>query len=295
MLPLSLTQAFGPAGVISHALALEHCSDKVLAGLVRKGDLVRLWRGAYALPDHQTRVETRLRAADLTFGTETVACLHTAAELFGFDTVGDGLTHVLAPADNSRRVGRLIPHRYRVTAPLVTINGRRATHPTETALCVAALQGNSPRALAVLDAAVRSGCVHGPDLLTTAAERLSVNRIRSVRQLIPWVDGRAESPPESWMRWVFLDAGLPAPSPQFWVSTDEGPRRLDLAWPEFKVGAEYDGVAFHTGEALFRDRARLNALIATGWRIVHVTSAMIWHDRPAIVGRVRDLLDAVAA
>jgi very-short-patch-repair endonuclease len=46
-----------------------------------------------------------------------------------------------------------------------------------------------------------------------------------------------------------------------------GRYRLDLAWPESRVAAEYDG-AVHDGRAATRaDRARHNALRAAGWRV----------------------------
>ena len=47
----------------------------------------------------------------------------------------------------------------------------------------------------------------------------------------PLADRRAESPPESWLRWVCHDAGFPPPVPQFWVHcpTVEVPRRPRLA------------------------------------------------------------------
>ena len=69
-------------------------------------------------------------------------------------------------------------------------------------------------------------------------------------------------------------------------------RRLDLAWPEFKIGCEYDGVAFHTGGALYDDRARLNDLTAEGWAMVFATGAMVWTGRAQLVARVLALLEA---
>jgi hypothetical protein len=184
-------------------------------------------------------------------------------------------------------------HRRLITAPLVEIGGRLVTNPYETALCVAALQSSNPRMLAVLDAALRSGHVSDLELLATCADRLSVNRIRQVRPMISWADPRAESPPESWLRWVFLDAGLPPPTPQVWIDTPSGRRRrVDLGWPKYRVGCEYEGVEFHTGAALHKDRQKLNDVTAADWLTFYVTQQMVWHDRARLVGRVDSMLRA---
>ena len=53
-----------------------------------------------------------------------------------------------------------------------------------------------------------------------------------LRELIARVDTRAESARESWTRLAIHDAGLPRPTPQYWVLIDGHPTyRLDLAYP----------------------------------------------------------------
>jgi very-short-patch-repair endonuclease len=66
--------------------------------------------------------------------------------------------------------------------------------------------------------------------------------------------------------------------------------RLDLAWPERKLACEYDGVAFHTGDRLFEDRARLNSLVRLGWTVVHVTAAMVFKGRRLLVQQIAEHL-----
>ncbi|MEI4270374.1 DUF559 domain-containing protein [Klenkia sp. LSe6-5] len=65
--------------------------------------------------------------------------------------------------------------------------------------------------------------------------------------------------------------------------------RVDLAFPRQRVAVEYDG-AWHGEPGQFaRDRRRLNALQAAGWRVLHVTAADL-HRPEALVARVRALL-----
>lgn len=254
---------------------------------IRTGTLVKLWRGAYVLPDRASSIRTRLAAADLTLGSPATACLDTAAALYGFDISGDPRTHVLAPGTSASKRERLVLHRYRVRESLATVAGRSAVDPAETALMVAARAANPQRALAVLDAALRSRAVRSADDLAHAAARAKFNGIRQVRSLVPLADGRAESPPESWLRWICHDAGLPPPIPQFSVRCPDGRwYRLDLAWPALRVGCEYDGVEFHTGSALRRDRMRLNAFSAADWVIVSATGSMVWTGRQQLTDQL---------
>ncbi len=291
-LPAALSQlASSQQGILTTENATAVVSSNTLANIVRSGQLLRLWRGIFVVPGWTDTTEARLRAAELTLGRPVVACLHSAAALHGFDIAGDGAVHVLAPEPWGSRRSGLVLHRRLVTSPLVEVGGRLVTDPRETALCIAALQKQPPRVLAVLDAALRSGTVADAQALVDFADRLSVNRIRKVRPIAPWADGRAESPPESWLRWAILDAGLPPPVPQVTVLTAAGRvRRLDLGWPEYRVGCEFDGVEFHTGEALHRDRVRMNDLTGTDWRSLYITNRMIWHERVPMLARIEALL-----
>jgi hypothetical protein len=72
---------------------------------------------------------------------------------------------------------------------------------------------------------------------------------------------------ESEARLVMIDGGLPPPVLQYEIVDKQGCTwRLDLAWPELRVAAEYDGVDWHNGpDAFLRDRRRAAALLDLGW------------------------------
>jgi len=115
---------------------------------------------------------------------------------------------------------------------------------------------------------------------------------RQAREAVRLVDGRAESPPESRVRVLLAQAGLPA-VPQFTVRDRDGAfvARVDLAYPALRVAVEYDGV-WHADAAQFRrDRRRLNRLVDAGWVVLHVTAADL-RDPTALVDRVRRLLSS---
>ena len=94
------------------------------------------------------------------------------------------------------------------------------------------------------------------------------------------------------------DGKLPRPELQFWVCDPWGiPRfRLDYAWPQFKVGAEYDSDDFHGDEvAVRRDKARLGWLQEMGWLIIPLTVDDVRRYDQAMVARIRGHLAERAA
>jgi very-short-patch-repair endonuclease len=67
--------------------------------------------------------------------------------------------------------------------------------------------------------------------------------------------------------------------------------RVDLAWPEQRVAVEYDGLWHGTPAQFHRDRRRLNALVAAGWTVIHVTSAQL---RTGLEQTIRQIRSALA-
>ena len=76
---------------------------------------------------------TRLRALDLVVGSHIVACLQTAAELYGFNTDQEPTVHVLDPGFRLRSASGLVVHQ-REGAPLQLVSSRRATAPAWSAV-----------------------------------------------------------------------------------------------------------------------------------------------------------------
>ncbi len=73
-------------------------------------------------------------------------------------------------------------------------------------------------------------------------------------------------------RWL-VAAGLPPPVPQLWVVAGGRRFRLDLAYPDRRVGFELDGWDVHARRVAFDgDRERGNELALAGWRIYHFTA-----------------------
>lgn len=116
-----------------------------------------------------------------------------------------------------------------------------------------------------------------------------------MRQVLPLVDGGAESPQETRTRLVLIDAGLPKPETQIVVRDPFGEfvARVDMGYRESKVGIEYDGAQHWTDpNQRQRDIDRQVALAALGWAIVRVSAELMRYREATLVGRVEDAMYA---
>ena len=226
---------------------------------VKSGRLMRIWYGIYAVAPADLR--GRLAALDVFMGGgPAIACLGTAAALYGFDVENTSAIHVLDPGVRMRSTKGLVVHQRR-GAPLQWVSSRLATTPAWTAVEVACRLAR-PRALATLDAALGSTWCKRADLEDAVREQCGRRGIVAVRALLPHADPRAESAMESEARLVMLDHGLPRPELQYVIEGRSGERwRVDFAWPDARVAAEYESVDWHAGRsAMLRDKTRFSGV-----------------------------------
>lgn len=255
-------------GFATTAQLLTHMTRQQLDVQVKSGALKRVWYGVYARDEPD--LSGRLAALDIFMGQHAVACLGTAATLYGFDTENTTAVHVLDPGVRMRPAVGLMVHQ-RTGAPLQRIAGRLATSPAWTAVEVAR-QLRRPRALATLDAALRSKWCTRAELRRAIVEQRGRRGIVAVRQLFPFADERAESAMESEARLVMIDYKLPLPELQYPISGSDGELwRVDFAWPAARLAAEYESVDWHAGrDEMLRDKERWGKIQELGWTIIPV-------------------------
>jgi hypothetical protein len=235
---------------------------------VKNGGLVRVWYGIYAAAEPD--LSGRLSALDLFMGRHAVACMGTAAVLYGFDTENTTAIHVLDPGLRMRPTTGLMVHQ-RTGGRLQRVGSRLATAPGWTAVEVAR-ELPRPRALATLDAALHSMWCTRSDLETAVREQRGRRGIVAVRELLSCADSRAESPMESEARLIMIDYGLPLPELQYPIRGRDGDVwRVDFAWPEARVAAEYESIDHHVGRAeMLRDKKRFAGVQECGWTVIPI-------------------------
>lgn len=276
-------------GYATTAELLQVMSRQQLDRQVKKGRLVPVWHGVYGrtTPD----LIGRLTALDAHLGQRAVACLGTAAALYGFDTEGTDRVHVLDPGVRLRPASGLMVHQ-RGGAPLQQVRGRLATAPAWTAVEVAR-ELRCPRALATLDAALHSGCCTPAELVSAVSEQRGRRGIVTVRALVQLADGRAESAMESEARLVMIDQGLPLPELQYVIHGRAAESwRVDFAWPDHRVAAEYESIEWHAGRAeMLRDKRRFAAIQQLDWTVIPIVVTDVRQYPSQLAGRIADHLE----
>jgi len=249
---------------------------------IRPGAYVRVGETGTAPVDRYAelhrRALARIVAVDAALRTEHVLSHQSAALLWGLPLIGDGSrVHLVQAVPSGRCSPDTLRHRHLLPdSEIAEVDGRRLTSlPRTVADCASVLAPEDGLVLA--DAALRLGLERGEclDLLGARVGHRGVRRAMTVLEL---ADEGAESPGESRLRHLALRAGLPVPRTQVLVETLEGPTWGDLGWPQWRLIAEYDGVAKYTAgstaaAAVLKERRREVAIERAGWRVVRVTAA----------------------
>jgi hypothetical protein len=268
-------------GACTRDQAVAALGEHGMRAALRAGLLCRLWRGVFVPVDRLLDPRTRAAAALLLVGEEAVLSGLTAAYLLGCDAaVSCKDVHLTVPY--SRRVHKrpgIVSHNDRFSAEdVVELAGLRVL---ALDLVIAELLCTGPRwsAVACADQAL-AGCALGQrsDFCDAVRERLrqrdNPKGVRGAHALVALVTAKAESPPESWLRLIVVDAGFPVPVPQFELCDLDGQvvYRLDLAWPTLRIALEYDGYEAHE-DRVEHDAERDRRLVGRGWLTVRATAA----------------------
>lgn len=293
MQPVILTRDEVRRGVTRHDLAR----------LERRGELVRIRRGAYVnsggTPALSVDVESS--AADLLADKHrellhgTLGQLHpravvshgSAAVLHGLPIFPDAVRVVHVTRD--RRGGGVQRSSVQVhgsvlrPADITTIDQIPVTSMART---VSDLARSLPfeQAVAIGDRALALG-LDAADLAEAIEMAARWAGAAQARRVADFIDGRSESVGESFSRVAFDRDALPAPIPQFEVLDDEGlfVARADFGWPEMRTLGEFDGREKYLRlrrqgetleEFLLREKVREDALRDLGWEVVR----WMWPD-----------------
>ncbi|MGH3753080.1 MAG: DUF559 domain-containing protein [Pseudonocardiaceae bacterium] len=223
--------------------------------------------------------DTRAAAALLAAGPTAALTGLTAAWLQGCPAAAMPVVQVAVPYSSSLRTqqGLVVHQGRRLLAEVIEVRGLRAV-AIEVAITELLCTDLARRALAVADQAAalfperERSAFRGriADRLGTRPDRRGTARAGG---LLPLVTGRADSPPESWLKLLVVEAGFPQPVDQFTVIDALGCVRyvLDLCWPELRIALEYDGYEAHEYQQ-DRDAQRDLDLQRRGWITVRATA-----------------------
>ncbi|KHO27037.1 hypothetical protein [Mycolicibacterium setense] len=171
------------------------------------------------------------------------------------------------------------------------VRGIRTTTPARTAFDLGRRRGLT-RAVIRVDALIQATRLKIPDVTALVDRHRGVRGLVQLRQVLDLADDGAESPQETRLRLLFTDAGMRPSHTQIEVF-DHGRQvgRIDMGWPEWKVGVQYDGIQHWTDpRQRTRDIDQTVEYEDLGWRIVRVGADLLRYRQGTIIGRTRAAL-----
>lgn len=230
--------------------------------------------------------EDRARAAWLWSKERGVVAGVAASALHGARWVGDDEPVELIWRNQHSPRGVLTRNERIETDEIVVVDGIAVTSKARTALDLGRHLGRDD-AVARLDALAHATGISAADVALLLARHRGTRGARRARDAIALMDAGGESPKETWLRLLVLDAGLPKPQTQLMVHNgDYYPLAyLDLGWQEYMVAAEYDGDHHRKDRKQYRkDISRLRMLERRGWIVIRVLA----EDHPMdVLDRIR--------
>lgn len=241
---------------------------------IRRGLLIRLHRGVYAVGHDRLTGDGRRMGAVLAAGPRAVLSHRDAANLHGIGRFGGTRIEVTAPGDarGDERL-RVFPRRALAHDEVTTVGRIPVTTVARTLVDLGDLLDHE-RLLRVLAEAERAKLLdlaHVERALARSATRPGPTYARVTAALAEHSARGAQLTREELellLRRLIRTHRLPPAELNANVDGDE----VDACWPSARLIVEADGWTFHRGRAAFQaDRAKSNRLTLRGWTVLRFT------------------------
>jgi hypothetical protein len=248
----------------------------------------RVYRDVYLSKAQPMTPVARAKAAWLWAGRDATLGGLSAAAMLGSKWIDPK-----EPADLFRigdAVKGITIHRDKLTAEEVcVVAGMPSTTPARTAFDLGR-RDTLERAVMRLDALANATRLKAADVVDVIDRHAGARGIVQLRRVVELMNAGAESPQETRTRLLLIAAGFPRPVTQIVVYNEFGDfvGRIDLGWPEWKVGIEYDGPQhWKDSDAHARTIERIADLEAEGWIIVRLSRDILRYRRGVFLARVQ--------
>ncbi|MBP3083592.1 hypothetical protein [Mycolicibacterium fortuitum] len=263
--------------------------EALAAGVLTRGQL--RWRYAAAHPrvylpkDTVRTLHANTMAAWLWTGRRGIVAGRAAAALHGAQWVRDDAPVELITEHGRRRPGVIVREERIRPDEVCQIGDFNVTTPLRTALDLARFLPRDD-AVAHLDALAIATGIDAEQVLELAARYRGLRGIRSARIALDLMDAGGQSPRETWLRLLLIDAGFRRPRTQIQVSDGFNEAFIDMGYDDVKVGLDYEGKHHATDRPRYVHDIGRSALIeCEGWIDIRVVAE---HSKAYILHRVRE-------
>jgi len=255
-------------------------SSKVMNGLIADGWFRRVCPGAFAVAGRTPSRWEDAVAVGLLAGPGAVLSHGTAAAIHGLPgLIAPKVPELTVANPRHPRPPGAVVHRVDHIDPcdIEIRRGLQVTTPERTVIDLAS-QLDGPLLARILDEGSIAGLWTSEDVMA-CAERVGTKGRRGSVTLRTLLAERGHEPQADNMLELRMIRVLAPYAPfetQFHLVLDGELLILDIAWPQWRVGAEVDGwwVRNQSRTKFDRTFSRANLLIAHHWRIAHLTSTM---------------------
>jgi len=268
-------------------------TDSAIESRLRRGSLLRLHRGAYAVGYWALTVEARWMAAVLAGGDGAVLSHRTTGQLWGLLPRSGAVPEITRPKASRRRPGIQAHHAVLRADEIEVEIGIPVTSASRTQFDLAAILSRREMERVLNEAAVRGltsrlSVVHLMERYPGRRGNATLRKLLADKEPVGITRNDFEE------RFVaFLDA-YELPRPRFNATIALRGRFIeaDCLWQAQRLIVELDGSAVHgTDRAFESDRQRDRVLLAEGWRSTRVTWRQLRDEPEAIAADLRCTLD----
>ena len=276
-------------------------TEAIAAGIVNRYRLATryqaVYRNVYISRGQVLSPAQKARAAWLWSGRKATVVGISAAAMHGSRWIDSRLPAQLNQRSQHKTEGIVLHSDVLPHDETQLTRGIPVTTPARTAFDLGRQYG---RTLAVIrvDALLQATDLKLCDVAPLIDRHRGARGVVQLREVFELADTGAESPQETRTRLVLTAAGLRPTQTQVNVFARFGDHigRIDMGWPQWRVGVEYDGEQHWTNPGIrARDVDRQAELEAMGWRIVRVSAQMLRYRPNSIVARARAALQAAGA
>lgn len=233
-------------------------------------------------------------AAWLWSGRRGVVAGLSAAALHGSLWIDANLPAELNQPSRHKTAGIILHSDHLAEDDVGVLDGIRVTTPARTVFDLGRQRGLVTAVIRV-DALLQAGELKLSDVQTLVDSHRGARGVVQLRRVLDLADYGAESPQETRLRLLLTFAGMRPSATQIEVFDEYGQfvGRLDMGWPEWKVGVQYDGKQ-HWDDPVqrARDIDQGVAYAELGWRIVRVGADLMRYRESTVIGRTRTALQA---
>jgi hypothetical protein len=267
-------------------------TEKMRRRRLASGQWTKTGRSVVRIAGANSSWESELMAAVLAAGDGAMASHRSAAVLWNLEGFRPGKAELVIPHGRRYRGTGVRVHRStdldRITA--VVRNGVPVTPVARTLLDLGAVVTPS-RVHVAIDDARRRALTDWDELLAVlvAHARRGRDGVGTLRSILDDHVGEVAVTESGFERLVvaaLLETGLPRPALQHTVILLGRAYRLDLAYPDHRLGIELDGGTHLRREVWENDHVRQNAFILAGWTLLRFTWRDYLHRRSGLVAEV---------